>query len=91
MPIYGLGYLAARPRALARSKGVCQFCGMRDATETHHWAVNYPSDDEITSDDLTALCRSCHEIATSIRRFTRSGGSIFEFSAELKKGLKNVL
>ena len=35
-------YLAAREAALARSNGVCQFCGQKPAAETHHWAERYP-------------------------------------------------
>ena len=35
---------AARSSAMARSGGVCQFCGHRDATEGHHWATVYPKE-----------------------------------------------
>lgn len=65
----GPGYWAARRIAFDRSDGICQFCGLYPAEEAHHWAFRYPADSDITADDLTALCRSCHWIAT-LRRVT---------------------
>ena len=61
-------YRAARKGAIARSSGMCQLCGLSNATETHHWAVRYPVEEDTTSDDLTALCDGCHDVATSIRK-----------------------
>ena len=73
-------YLVARKESIERSGGKCQFCGKNEATQSHHWAfLNYPSGDDVTSDDLTALCNICHEIATTMRRFLREGGSTFQF------------
>ncbi|MYC36242.1 MAG: hypothetical protein F4X66_04940 [Chloroflexi bacterium] len=61
---------AARAQAFARSDGVCQFCGMRDANEGHHWEFwSYKPEKDTTADDLTALCVVCHEIATNLRKF----------------------
>ena len=74
-------YLRARDEAFARSNGRCQFCGLQPATEAHHWAVHYPPAHETTADDLTALCAACHLLATTLRRFTRAGGSRHQFSA----------
>ena len=56
---YGNGFRAARAIALARHP-ICQLCGAAAATVAHHWAVDYPPDDQITADDLTMLCKSCH-------------------------------
>ena len=65
---YGGNYRRARAGAFKRSGGRCQFCGHKDATDGHHWAENYPDGDEVTSNDITALCSKCHRIATSQRR-----------------------
>ena len=67
--VYGPGYWRARAEAFARSGGWCQLCGLLRAREAHHWAWRYPSDQEITAADLTALCRPCHWVAT-LRRLT---------------------
>ena len=71
--IYGPGYRRARKEAFARSRGICQYCGRRRATEAHHWSLRYPTDDEITANDLTALCRRCHQGATFRRLLDRVG------------------
>ena len=47
----------------------------------------YPADSELTPDDITALCSTCHELATTLRRFTRSGGSRFQFMARFKESI----
>ena len=78
-------YLAARKAAFARSDGKCQLCGQQPAVEAHHWAVDYPPAHKTTADDLTALCSECHFIATTIRRFTRAGGSRHQLCAVLSK------
>ena len=73
-------YLSARSEAMGRSGGICQFCGTRPASETHHWRFGrYLAEEETTADELTALCRVCHQIATALRRHTRYGGSIWDF------------
>ncbi len=65
---YGGNYPKARNLALARSSGKCQFCGLREAVEAHHWAFeNYPSGEKVQGHDLTALCEGCHEFATLLR------------------------
>ena len=71
--VYGPGYRLAREAAFRRSGGRCQLCGRRQAQEAHHWALRYPADDEVTSDDLTALCRQCHWLATLQRLLDRTG------------------
>ena len=69
---YGDGFQRARAVALNRNP-TCQFCGRYAATQAHHWARAYPSDDTVSPEDLTALCSQCHEIATTIRQhYTRS-------------------
>ena len=75
-------YRAARAKAIKRSGGVCQLCGQRDATEAHHWAINYPAEVDTTANDLTALCAICHEIATTIRRFH---GDVWNFKAKFQE------
>ena len=80
-------YLDARDKAFARSNGKCQLCGQEPAAEAHHWAVDYPPADETTANDLTALCAECHFIATTLRRFTRAGGSRHQFRALLSEAI----
>ena len=77
MSVYGVGYRKARAESFKRSGGICQFCGNVPAVEAHHWAEKYPSDEEISGDNLTALCLQCHEIATTFRRTVRMGGNRF--------------
>ena len=71
--VYGPGYRRARDGAFRRSRGICQLCGKRPATEGHHWALFYPADDEVTADHLTALCCFCHWVATLLRLLDRTG------------------
>ena len=73
---------AARSKAFERSDGLCQSCGLREATEGHHWAISYPKEEDMTANDLTALCWICHLIATTIRRFR---GDIWEVSAIIQE------
>ena len=80
-------YLRARDKAFARSDDDCQLCGQQPAAEAHHWAVDYPPADETTANDLTALCAECHFIATTLRRFTRAGGSRHQFCALLSEAI----
>ena len=64
-------YREARCRAISRSDGWCQFCGLRKATEGHHWrgykGGHYKPEEETMPEELTALCSSCHKLATIIR------------------------
>ena len=80
-------YLDARDAAFARSgrPSLCQLCGQQPAVEAHHWAVDYPPAHETTAADLTALCAECHFVATTLRRFTRAGGSRHQFCAVLSE------
>ena len=80
-PYHDPVYLRARDEAFARSNDLCQLCGQEDAVEAHHWAVDYPPAHKTTANDLTALCADCHFIATTLRRFTRAGGSRHQFCA----------
>ena len=78
-------YLDARKEAFARSGDLCQLCGQQPAVEAHHWGVDYPPAHETTAADLTALCAECHFVATTLRRFTRAGGSRHQFRAVLSE------
>ena len=78
-------YLEAREKAFDRSGGLCQVCGQQPATEAHHWAHQYPPAHKTTAGDLTALCADCHFVATTLRRFTRAGGSRHQFRAILSE------
>ena len=78
-------YLCARKEAFARSGDLCQLCGQQPAVEAHHWAVDYPPAHKTTAADLTALCAECHFVATTLRRFTRAGGSRHQFRAVLSE------
>ena len=78
--VYGGNYPKARGLAFARSSGKCQFCGLRDAEEAHHWAYyNYPSGTDIQGHDLTALCKTCHELATTMRNWMAQDGADIDF------------
>ena len=63
----------ARDEAHLRSNGWCQLCGWRKSKQAHHWALIYPSEEDLTANDLTALCKECHDIATELRRYHRTG------------------
>ena len=70
--IYGPRYRRARQQAFARSRGICQCCGRRRATQAHYWAQRYPPDDKITAADLTAVCGPCHWLVTFRRLLDRA-------------------
>ncbi|MDE0311913.1 MAG: hypothetical protein OXI52_06580 [Caldilineaceae bacterium] len=78
--VYGGNYPKARRLAFARSSGRCQFCGLREAEEGHHWAFhNYPSENDVQGHDLTALCKTCHELATTMRDWMARKGADIDF------------
>lgn len=56
---------------MARTDGVCQFCGIARAIDGHHLRYDLPAS-ELSSDWVTALCRTCHDIATMLRKVTRT-------------------
>ena len=61
-------YRAARALAFARSNGLCQFCGLTQAEDSHHWARGaYKKPENTTADDLIALCRMCHKLVGVMR------------------------
>jgi len=66
---YGPCYRAMRPSVLARNDGRCQFCGVDQSEQTHHALVDYPDHSDLQEDQLTALCSSCHDLATTIRKW----------------------
>ncbi|MDE0463286.1 MAG: hypothetical protein OXH93_12800 [Caldilineaceae bacterium] len=77
--VYGGNYPKSRKLAMARSKGKCQFCGLQQAVEAHHWAYpHYPSAHNVQSHDLTALCKACHEFATVIRDWVAKKDARFD-------------
>ena len=87
---YGSVYRQLRGGVLARNGGDCSFCGLSAAVETHHSGLVYPCGSSGVSccgrrrvevGDLVGLCSMCHLVATTLRRFCRAGGSVFEFSA----------
>ncbi|MCY3994228.1 MAG: hypothetical protein OXF50_23590 [Caldilineaceae bacterium] len=78
--VYGGNYPKAKGLAFARSSGKCQFCGLREADEAHHWAYyNYPSGADVQGHDLTALCKTCHELATTMRNWMAQDGADIDF------------
>ncbi|MCY4079418.1 MAG: hypothetical protein OXF54_04190 [Caldilineaceae bacterium] len=84
--VYGPGFNKAKRLAMARSGGKCQFCGLRKASEGHHWAwPDYPSDEKIQGHDLTALCTTCHKIATMLRDWVeRKDADFDQIASELE-------
>ena len=81
-------YRRARAEAFRWSGGLCQFCGVHPASESHHWALQYKTASETTPDDLTALCGPCHAVATELRRLHRYGGSVWSFYSKLREVLE---
>ena len=85
---YGGNFKLARAQAFDRSGGTCQLCGTAQATDAHHWALDdYPSGEDVTADDLVALCRICHEVATTLRRTLRAGGNRFEIVHNITRSI----
>ena len=79
--VYGGYYPKARGQAILRSQGKCQFCGIREAKDAHHWAYpksSYPSGEKVQSQDLTALCKPCHEFAGLVRDWVGEKGANFD-------------
>ena len=56
---------------MARTDGLCQFCGIARAIDGHHLRYDLPASD-LSSDWVTALCRTCHDMATMLRKTTRT-------------------
>ena len=75
--VYGGNYPKAKSLAFARSSYRCQFCGLQKAREAHHWAHpdKYPSGEMVQGHDLTALCESCHELASMVRDWVLDKGA----------------
>ncbi len=69
-------YEIARIQATLRSHGRCQSCGSRMWDQTHHWAREYPPEEDTVGNDLIALCKPCHDIATELRRYFGKGGDV---------------
>ena len=69
---YGPNYRLAKAAALTRNP-TCVFCGTRPAVETHIWAPQRCPDSEVTEIDLTALCNSCHHVASTLQRLLSAG------------------
>lgn len=83
--VYGSGFIKAKRLAIKRSGGRCQFCGLRKASEGHHWAWDYPLDDKVQGHDITALCVTCHELATMLRDWVqRKHASFDEIEEEIR-------
>lgn len=81
-------FLQAREDARKRSNYTCQSCGKKDDNlQGHHWAPkrDYPSDDEVTPDDLTALCPLCHAAISRIRELL----AIDKNRDEIQKAFEN--
>ena len=76
---YGGNYPEAGKLPLIHLGEECQFCGLQEAVEMHHYAYpDYPSVDEFHEDDLIALCKSCHELATIMRDLVTKKGATFD-------------
>ncbi|GEM_PF-2844843 len=87
---YQGNYPKARKDAFRRSNGSCQFCGTKRPLEAHHWTRGfYPPGDRVTADDLTALCKSCHYIATCLRGMLHAGCSHEQLEAEFEQAVND--
>ena len=87
---YQGNYPQARKEAFLRSNDSCQFCGRKRPLEAHHWTSGfYPPGDRVTSDDLTALCKPCHYIATCLRGMLHAGCSREQLEAEFEQAVND--
>ena len=87
---YQGNYPQARREAFRRSSGCCQFCGAKRPLAAHHWTSGfYPPGDRVATDDLTALCRPCHEIATCLRGMLRAGCSREQLEVEFGQAVED--
>ena len=84
-------YLKARRGAFKRSAGICQFCGYFEAELAHHWAVEYPAEEDTTADDLTALCVPCEIIARELRATLKATGDKYEFASIFYDALRDAI
>lgn len=85
---YQGNYPHARLEAFRRSNYSCQFCGAKVPLEAHHWTTGfYPPGDRVTADDLTALCKPCHEIATCLRSMLHAGCSREQLESEFERAV----
>ena len=84
-------YLNARRGAFKRSAGICQFCGYFEAELAHHWAVEYPAEEDTTADDLTALCGPCQIIARELRATLKATGNKYEFASIFYDALRDAI
>lgn len=85
---YEGNYPHARLEALRRSNNSCQFCGAKAPLEAHHWTTGfYPPGDRVTANDLTALCKPCHEIATCLRSMIHAGCSREQLEFEFEQAV----
>ena len=63
-----------RPDGRGWERWECQGCCRSSSNrEAHHWAVRYPSASNTDAEDLTMLCRECHQLLTTMRRANREG------------------
>ncbi|MCY4375540.1 MAG: HNH endonuclease [Spirochaetaceae bacterium] len=81
----------AAPEAKSRSRGHCQECGRKLPLEAHHWALVYPPAGKTTADDLTALCRDCHDGASEKRVYLAAGGSPERLRAAQSEAISDLL
>ena len=84
-------YQSAAPTAKSRSRGHCQECGRKLPLEAHHWSLTYPPAGTTTADDLTGLCRDCHDGASEKRVYLAAGGSPETLRAVQSDGIATLL
>ena len=83
--------LRARQKAKDRSYGMCQFCGLAEAEEAHHWEYpKYTRESKVSADHFTALCKSCHQIATYVRRMQTHGYDVSEFYTAIEMLVEKI-
>lgn len=71
-------WAARRDLVLKRSRGVCEGCGTRRATQVHHLTYQHLGNEFLF--ELVALCRPCHErwhgvVGVTVRLTSRAGGA----------------
>ena len=68
-------YQAAAQAAKKRSRDLCQVCGRKLPLQAHHFFAPYPPAHETSPNDMTGLCRDCHDNGHTFILFLSAGGS----------------
>lgn len=60
-----------RSKVLERCGGVCEGCGVQQATEVHHTTYAHVGNEMLW--ELAGVCGACHDLVTDLDRKRRGG------------------